>query len=127
MLSIQAWTKVTKRDRPQVLRDPDGAGEVWKADIHLSVKTVCKLINATSHIWILFQPVRSWVPFKSPTSFGGRSKHCFITYPADGSRAGFFSCRIPFFFVHIESFAFMLRPITKASCRGGLDAYSKLR
>lgn len=36
---------VTERDRPQVLKDPDVAGEVWKADTYLSHKTVWKLIK----------------------------------------------------------------------------------
>lgn len=37
----------------------------------------------------------------------------------------YFSCRISVFFMHSESFAFMLSLITKASCRSSLDAHSK--
>jgi len=54
------------------------------------------------------------------------SKHCFIAYPTDGSGAIFFM-QNRIFFMHIESFAFMLRLMMKASCRGGLGTHSNLR
>lgn len=108
---------VTERDRPQLLKDPDVAGEVWKADTCLSHKTLWKLIKASSYIQILFQMVRSWITFKSLLLLilQGVSKHFFIAYPTDGSRAIIFMQDLCFF-MHMESFTSVLRLMMKACC-----------
>lgn len=61
-----------------------------------------------------------------PLPLGGGLNTVSLPIPQMALEQVFFHAGSHFFFIHIESFAFMLRLITKASCRGGLDAYSKL-